>query len=249
MKVTVYYTVNMGMCIRLPSHNVWIDAFPDMKTPAFSRMEDADWDRFKSDLSLKPTEILITHCHPDHYSHARMAECTALFPEAVSLVPAGTALSSMYGYVFTADDLPVTLITGNEYIYESGGLRIRMFRSIHSSKIYYGVPHYSVFLEQEGKTIFVSGDAHVTGEDLADELERTKIDLAILNFPWTSISRGREYTEQMIRPEHALFVHIPNAEDNNNGYREAAESGASLLDVPDIRLAMTPYTEFSYDLS
>lgn len=249
MKISVYYTVNMGMCIRTPGHNVWVDIFPDIKTPAFSKMEDADWDRVKTDPAIKPTEILMTHCHPDHYSHSRMAECTALFPEAAMLVPAGTALSSINGYIFTADDLPVTHVSGNEFIYEAGGLHIRMLKSEHSSEKYADVPHYSIFLTQEEKTIFISGDAHVTGEALYDELEKTKIDLAILNFPWTSLSRGRSLTEHVVAPEHVLFVHIPNAEDNNNGYREVAESGSSVLRVPDVRLAMTPYTEFSYDLS
>lgn len=249
MKISVYYTVNMGMCIRTPGHNVWVDLFPDVKTPSFSKMEDKDWDRVKTDPALKPTEICQTHCHPDHYSFYRMAECATLFPDTKIMVPEGIALSSMGGHIFTADDLPVTHINGSEYIYEEGGLRIRFLKTIHSTASFFNVPHYSIFLTQEYKNIFISGDAHLTEESLIEELALSRVDLAILNFPWTSISRGRYLTENVINPRHALFVHIPNIEDNADGYREAAENGASVLNVPDVRLAMTPYTEFTYDLS
>ena len=249
MKVTVYYSVNMGMCICTPGQRVWIDFFPDVKTPTFSKLENRDWDRLKNEPSLRPTEICQTHCHPDHYSFYRMAECTSLFPEARIFVPAGTALSSMNGYIYTADDLPVTHISGNEYIYEERDLRIRFLKTIHSNAAFFDVPHYSIFLTQERKNIFISGDAHLTENSLIEELACTRTDLAILNFPWASISRGRDLTENVVNPRHVLLVHIPNEADNSEGYREAAENGAAMLNVPDVRLAMTPFTEFSYDLS
>lgn len=250
MKITIYYSVNMGMCVALPGHNVWVDAFPDYKTPSFSKMTDDEWEHMKRVKAVRPTEIIHTHCHPDHFSLERAEECAVLFPDAVFISPVSPVQSRETGLVVTPDHLPGIHVSGEEYTYTAGaGFSIRFVKTQHSSPRFANVPHYSIFIRCDGRSIFISGDARIHEDNFEGLFDSAGTDLAILNFPWASVSKGRELVKNVIRPKHVLLVHIPNAEDNIDHYREIAEGSADSLDVSDVKLALTPYTEFSYDLS
>lgn len=78
---------------------------------------------------------------------------------------------------------------------------------------------------------------------MAEWLGGRSIDLALLDFPWVTLRRGREFIHRYIRPGHVLVNHLPFQEDEQCNYRSAAEKGAALLrqTVPDVRLLTEPF--------
>ena len=72
---------------------------------------------------------------------------------------------------------------------------------------------------------------------LARAVGDTRIDLAILDFPWITLRGGRAFLESHIRPTHIVAYHLPFAEDDGNGYRLAAAKAAQRM-AGDVRLLL-----------
>ena len=231
-------SVNSGICITLPDNKkVWVDFYPSIRTPLWGFMSDSDWEETKKDPEIFPPDtVLTTHCHPDHFSLKRTAELMKIMSPQNICYPAGGAYSSSCQAVMSGDSLSCDKITGDFAERQFGKLCVRFIKSTHSGKQFSDVPHYSIMLTYGGKNIFISGDAHVAEGDLTDRLSLMRTDLAVLNFPWATLSRGRELIEEAIRPSHVLLVHLPEASNDPYCYRDAAFSQSSLLKVPDVRL-------------
>lgn len=242
-------SVNGGICVVCPDgKKVWVDFTPG-KTVLWEELTPEDWETVKNDSTVFPPDlVLTTHCHSDHFSPERTEELLRLCPDAQIFVPAWRTPSDTCQHVIPADSLDVFKIAGDTETVTSGNLEIQFLRSTHSGKKYEDVPHYSILLRYGKKTIFFSGDARVMEEELTDQLEFINIDLAVLNFPWASLTKGRELVEYSIRPSHVFLVHLPAREKDIYSYREAAENGAGLLNVPDVRLFLTHFQEEVFDL-
>lgn len=232
-------SVNAGVCLTFPDgKKVWIDFFPDGKTPLFSHVSDSQWEQIKKDPRVTPPDlILFSHTHPDHFSAARVQECAALWPDVPVYFPAG----SNWRDGPAESELAYQPISGEEIKLSLGKTTVRMIRTVHSGKEYVDVPHYSFLFTCEGRQIFVAADALVTGEKLCEVLEYSRTDLAVLTFPWASTSVGRERVEYMIQPSHVLLYHIPNREDDRSNFRKVAASGKEQLDCPDVRAITEPF--------
>ena len=115
-------------------------------------------------------------------------------------------------------------------------------RSSHSCAQYREVPHYGCILEYDGFRVLIAGDCAVADPQLRDFIGSRPIDLALLNFPWVTLRKGRHFIEQAIRPEHLVVYHLPFSHDDRWGYRDAAVKGAGQLQgVPDVRLLLEPF--------
>lgn len=115
-------------------------------------------------------------------------------------------------------------------------------RLTHEGEQYREVPHYGCILEYDGFRVLIAGDCAVADPQLRDFIGGRPIDLALLNFPWVTLRKGRHFIEQAIRPEHLVVYHLPFPHDDRWGYRDAAVKGAGQLQgVPDVRLLLEPF--------
>ena len=248
-------SVNAGVCLSFgDSCRVWVDFFPDTKTPMFSFMTDEEWEHAKKNALLFPPDlVLFTHTHPDHFSPARAREFMSACPEVPLFLPKASVWDSaskispelfLTHFGLTA----AREISGSTETFVLGGLTVRMLRTIHSGARFTSVPHYSFLFTFEGKQIFVSGDALLTDEHLTDFLAGEPIDLAILTFPWAATTVGRERVESAVRPSHVLLYHLPKDGEDPYGFRPSTRSCAPLLNVPDVRLLTDPFHREDYVL-
>jgi len=244
--ISVIGTINAGICITFPNgRKLWFDLYPDGPTPLFSHMKDEDWERTKKDPRLSPPDrVFFSHTHPDHFSAVRTEEIHRLWPQ----VPVYLPDRSVWSGSPDSGELVCIPIAGEEMSMDLDGITVHMLRTQHSGQQFIDVPHYSFLIRYDKKQIFISGDALLTSDKLITYLECIRTDLAILTFPWASITLGRERVEYSIQPSHLLFYHIPGEEKNESGYREAAASGSELVNVPDVRLLMKPFQEEIFDL-
>jgi len=73
--------------------------------------------------------------------------------------------------------------------------------------------------------------------------ESGPVDLALLDVPWITLKRGREFVQKHIRPKTLLVYHLPFAGDDLYNYRNAAAKSAAQLDGMDVRLLMDPFQQ------
>lgn len=245
IQIRITSTVNGGVCICWPDNKkVWVDLYPEEKTRSFSVLTESQWDLVKCDPRFSsPNMILATHTHPDHFSTARTMEASGLWPDSLIAFPEGEIYAKNKGDV---NAFPCERISGEKKIIEKDGIRAVFFRTVHSGRMYAGIPHYSIIISYMGINILLSGDAAASGENLIGMPSDISCDIAILNFPWASLRSAREAVINGIRSSHVLLVHIPNVEDNIDGFREMARTGAALLDIPDVRLMLYPFREEAF---
>jgi L-ascorbate metabolism protein UlaG (beta-lactamase superfamily) len=218
-------SANAGIALQLGSVRLWSDALHTEKVPGFSTVSPALWEQIRvHDAFVEPNLIFYTHCHPDHYSRELTAQAKALWPFAELILPEREF-----------DDQ--ILISGQRDQLSLRGLSLRFGRLTHEGEQYREVPNYGCIINDSGFRILIVGDCAVGNPELADFIGDTHIDLALLDFPWVTLRKGRVFIEQYICPERLIVYHLPFAEDNEWGYREAAARGAGQLHgISDIRI-------------
>lgn len=204
-------SANAGGALQLGQHRLLVDALHSGKVPGFSTLDKALRTAVLAHPDFTAPELIcLTHDHPDHYSGSLVAQAMALWPQTRLCRP-----QEMLQYSF--DDM--------ELIY---------FPLPHDGAQYAKVAHHGIFITWQGKHILIPGDCPVADEGLLRFVNGRHIDLAVLNFPWLTLKKGRECLENLLKPKSCVFWHLPFSADDVNGYRKSAE--AALLQFPGVLL-------------
>lgn len=226
---SVTLIANAGVSISLGGVRIWVDALHNQQLPGFSTLSLAQWEPLlRSDALTPPDFICFTHCHSDHYSFPLAAKAARLWPSARLVLPE-QAFAEQH------------LLCGQESVLSAGEVSLRFFRLPHEGALYASVPHYGILLSCNGFQILLPGDGKIADGGLKAYLQNTTVDLALLDFPWVTLRKGREFIRSTICPRHLLVYHLPFVQDDRFGYRAAAERSRTLLDIPDVRLLMDPF--------
>lgn len=219
---SVTLTANAGIVLEWWGHVLWADALHTHPAPGFSAVTPALWAEMKA--ALPPPELLFfTHCHPDHYDPALTAEALALWPAALPVLP-------------KREFSRQAVLRGASCRLDGGGVTLDFFRLPHEGAEHAGVPHYGLLLSGGGSRILLAGDGEIASPALTERLAGRGVDAAVLDFPWLTLRRGREYVEEVLRPKHLLLCHLPFPADDRNGYLDAARRAAEASKLPDVRL-------------
>ncbi|MBQ7485848.1 MAG: MBL fold metallo-hydrolase [Oscillospiraceae bacterium] len=224
MEVTVTLTVNAGVCVSLCGVRIWIDALHTRPVPGFSTMTAEQVDAvLRHEAFASPDAVLCTHCHGDHFSPEPMRRAQALWQDTPFYLPEPFLPSQR------------TLL-GEGGSFAVGAVTVRYFRLPHEKEIYRAVPHYGFLLTGGGRSVLVTGDCAVASPELTAALGGEAVDVALLDFPWLALPRGRQYVRQTLRPAHIALTHFPLPKDDTAGYRGAARRAVSLFPDTDVRL-------------
>ena len=211
MEVTVTLSANAGVAIECGGYRIWVDALHDRKVNGFSTVDpQLQAGLLKSPAFAHPDFICYTHCHPDHFSDELTRKALKLWPNAKLLLPE---------QVFDEQ----ILVSGEEYTYRSDGISIRFIRLPHEGEIYADVTHYGILITIGGKQILIPGDCETAYLGLAEALQNVNVDLALLNFPWLGLRKGRAFLEKYMNPAYTIAYHLPFEKDDRAGYRKATE--------------------------
>lgn len=202
MEISVTLWANAGISLQLGEKRVWIDPFSVQKEPGFSLLDPVLVHKIRRHPSfLKLDACCFTHKHGDHYSAEYASYSQRVHPDASFFVPEER--------------------WGPEFYTDLGGVGIRFLRLPHEGAQYADVLHYGIILTWQDKNILISGDCAVAAPELAAILDRSPIHLAILNFPWLTLQKGRDFLGKYLENCPILLVHLPFAEDDRMGYRAA----------------------------
>lgn len=234
-KVRLTLSANAGVSLEIGGYKVLVDTYHEAAESGFSALSPVLAQRvLNSDRFLDPDCICYTHCHGDHYSRRLTALAREHWPKAKLLLPEAEF----------ADQITVS---GNRFSWRKGDLVLRFIKLPHEGAQYAGVKHYGLIVSIPGFRVLLSGDCAVAAPELAGALEGERIDLAVMDFPWASLKKGKQFLETVIRPGHLLLYHLPFAEDDLNGYREAAALAQKKSPVADTRLLWNPLQTEIYE--
>lgn len=228
--IAVTLTANAGVLMRFPcGAGCAVDALHDEKQRGWSTVTPEMLPRIWSAFGPEgPGLVMATHSHPDHFSPRLWAEARKMWPGAVLVSPEGEegALRPQ----------------GELFSFEAGGFSVEARRLPHEGREYAGVPHYGYLISREGFTVLCAGDCAVCAPALAEWLGGRRPDLAILDFPWLTLTRGRRYTEDIIRPRRLFLCHLPFEGDDLGGYLPAALAAAGKeTEIGDVRCLTRPF--------
>ena len=236
MRISVTLSANAGVVIDFAGHRVWVDALHDQKVNGFSAVSiDLQEQMMKSSAFSNPECICYTHCHPDHFSQELTASAKALWPEAALYLPE---------QVFPEQ----ILVQGQSASYREGELNLHFVRLPHEGAQYAGCIHYGILLSLAGKNVLIPGDCQVAADALAQAVKDIPIDLALLNFPWLTLKKGHTFFREVLRPKKTLLYHLPFAEDDTNGFRQAAEKSLIRENVGEVQLLWNPLQTIVLDI-
>jgi len=220
-KIKITLSANAGVCVEICGKRIWVDALHDRKTPGFSavspKLLTALWD---APAFQKPDAICYTHIHPDHYSRELTAEAFARWPEAALLLPGDP-------------------VTGVQYEASFGNVTLRFLRLPHEGAQYAHTLHYGVLILSPEGNILISGDCAVAAPELQQAVGEVSLDVAILDFPWLTLGKGRTALEGL-NAKNILLYHLPFSEDDLNGYRASAAKAVSRWEKGNATLLWNP---------
>lgn len=215
-EVRVTLSANAGVSIQIGKRCIWVDALHEDQQPGFSAVTpELIAQMLECEAFRKPDYICITHDHPDHYSRRLVARAWELWPAAKLCLAK-----------------PIQVNDGN--------VALEFIRLPHEGAQYADVAHYGILISWDGKNILIPGDCETASPALAQAIGERQIDLAILNFPWVTLSKGRAFVTHQIKPKHILVCHLPFEEDDVNGFRKSAQRSTGLLEDLDVRLLCEP---------
>lgn len=226
----VTLSANAGAALRLGRIRFWVDALHDQQVTGFSTVTPDRWSAIAAHPDFaEPNLIFYTHRHPDHFSRGLTAQVMDRWPFAEVILP-----EPVFAHQILLTRPHEQLILPE--------LSVRFARLPHEGAQYAQVAHYGCVLEHDHFRVLLTGDCAVAAPELAEFLEETgPIDLALLDFPWITLRKGRQFIERYIRPRHLAVCHLPFAEDDCYSYRPAVVKAAAQVQVPDVRLLMEPF--------
>ncbi len=234
---SVTLSANAGTALRFGQAKLLIDALHSQKMGVFSSVSPAQWDIMQTHEAFsEPDMICFTHCHPDHFSEDLTAQATRLWPHALLLLPE-TRFQHQY------------LLFGRKGSLSCKDISLQFFKLPHEGHEFAAVPHYGFLISHGDVHILIAGDAEIASPALAEAINGISIDLALLDFPWLTLRKGRQFIQEHIHPKHLLIYHLPFAQDDCMSYRLAAQNSIPCLNVPDIRLLCEPFQTELYSLS
>ncbi len=225
----ITFSANAGVALRLGSVRLWVDAVHENPVSGFSTLSPAFQGTVMNHPDFqKPNLIFFTHCHPDHFSRRLLEQAMERWPLAEVILPERQCARQL-------------LLSQPRERLILPELSAQFIRLPHEGKEYAAMAHYGCLLDHEGFRILIPGDCAVASPVLREFLQETgPVDLALLNFPWITLSKGRRFIEEFIRPRHLAVYHLPFEQDDVYAYRRAALRAAEQVPAKDVRLFLNP---------
>jgi len=223
-KITL--SANAGIVLQIKGVRIWVDAIHDEKQFLYDSVSEELWKKIKLNPAfINPDLICFTHCHPDHYSRRMTIEAKQQWSSAKLILPENEFENQI-------------LLCENEFDIVHNGIKLHFFKLPHEGSAHKNVKNYGIIVSDGEFRILVAGDGEVASNKLLEILESAPISLAILNFPWITLNRGRKFVNSILKPEHVLIYHLPT--DDAFGYHSATQRFISQMDCNDVRVFAEP---------
>lgn len=224
--MTCTYTANAGFLLTAGSITVAVDAFPRQKSRGFSALAAADFNTLlQNRFANHRLYVIATHDHPDHYSRRNTAAFLAEYPQACFLGAVDSQRLPL-----SEGDRAIRL-TGERPTYYFQGVTLEFARLAHEGTEFSEVPNYGCLMTFPGapaRHALFLGDAKPADPAVADWLAERSVDLALLNFPWICLPKGRRFLDEAVALKRIAVLHLPYESDDRNHYLEVTRKAAAV---------------------
>lgn len=228
----VTLSANAGIALHIGNVKIWVDAIHDEKYLNYDTVSQQLWNTMQTAQAFKePNMICFTHCHQDHYSQRLTLSAKRRWPNAKLIIPAKHFDDQIFLF---EDEMELSVDRVN----------IKFIKIPHEGAEFKNVSNYGILISNEEFRIFLAGDSEIASEKMIDLLKDTHIDLAILNFPWITLGRGREFINNTLKPEHILVYHLPR--EDAFGYLSATKRLLTRIECKDVRILTQPLEQELY---
>lgn len=242
--MTCTYTANAGFLLACGSVAVAVDAFPRQEARGFSALAAADFESLlQDDFTGRRLYAIATHDHPDHYSRANTSAFLAAHPQSCFLGAVNQKrlpLSKEGGAI---------RLTGERPTYYFQGVTFEFARLAHEGEEFSDIPNYGCLITFAGtparRALFL-GDAKPADPAVADWLAERPIDLALLNFPWICLPKGRRFLDETVAPGRIAVLHLPYEADDRSHYLKVTRKAAAAYRPQDTVLLTAFGQSFSW---
>ena len=131
------------------------------------------------------------------------------------------------------------LVEGEKPEFRLGDVTLRFLRLPHEGTQYANTVHYGLLILSPQGNVLVTGDCAVAAPQLQQAVAGITVDVAILDFPWLTLNKGRTALENL-NAKNILLYHLPFSEDDENGYRVSAAKAVSRWEQGNVRLLRQP---------
>lgn len=211
----VLLTANAGVLINYRNKKILVDALHDDSATRFSWVPEVVLQQVVSgEGPFSNTDVvLVTHDHPDHYSKKWTKRLLERNPGIQAVMP-------MQDF---ADRKNVHVLSRPKEEIRVAGVEITCKRLRHDGPQYASVTNYGYMLNVNGLRIMLLGDGEIDEEAITAFMDGFVPDLALLNFPFLALQRGREIMQRIICAKQTIFYHLPEPADDSNGYTRATQ--------------------------
>ena len=228
-------TANAGLSITFPSALIWIDAVHTKKAPTYSTITPEIWKTMLSDPDYSgkamrgPDALAFSHCHIDHFSSDIVREAMRLWPDAKVILPERSFPDEIH-------------VDGKGMYVDVNDVSLHFIKTHHCTRRHHNKTHYSLMMNDGGTRIFMPMDSSMSDPDMHYAAVHNDIDIAIVDYVWVMMGKGREIIENDIRPRHLLIYHLQFEQDDHWSYRAQTREAAKLITgIPDVRILDTPF--------
>lgn len=225
--ITVTLSANAGVCVDIGGKRIWVDALHSKKVPGFSTVSPELLERLLKEPSFEnPDAICYTHCHPDHFSREQTRMALGKWPAAKVFLPQQQ---------FDGQEL----VEGENPEFILGDVKLRFLRLPHEGAQYANVSHYGLLILSSHGNVLLTGDCAVAAPQLQQAVAGITVDVAILDFPWLTLNKGRTALESL-QAKQILLNHLPFPEDDANGFLGSAEKAVNRWEKGNVKLLCKP---------
>ena len=228
------FTSNAGLSIKFPSALIWVDAIHDIKAPTYSTVTPAIKEQIFSDpdyigeYKQGPDAMAFSHCHIDHFTSDIVRYARERFPKAKVIMPEK----------YFPDEI---LVSGETKDVNVKDVDLKFIKTHHCTKRHHNKTHYSLLMNDGNINVFMPMDSSTTDAAMHYYAVNTDIDVAVVDFVWALLQKGRDVILNDINPKHLLLYHLPFAGDDMHDWRGQTREAIKLLDaIPDVRILGEP---------
>lgn len=234
---TVLFTANAGFLLTVNGITLAVDAFPQSADRGFSALSSAHLEQLCHHPDLADIHYVIaTHDHNDHYSKDWNEQFLSHHPQARFLGAVSEEQEPE-----TRDPI---LLRSDHPTYYLPGITFEFLRLPHEGAAFADVSNFGCLVTFPAASapcrILFLGDATPADTAIAQWIGDRPIDLAMLNFPWIALPKGRAFIEKYLPTARIGVIHLPYEDEDRNHYVAAARKAVTQWNRPDVTL-LTEY--------
>ena len=238
---TVLFTANAGFFVTVSGVTFAVDAFPQKADRGFCALSEEHFQQLCQ--SPDPVHYVIaTHDHNDHYHKDWNEQFLNNHPRARFI---GAVGDDQVPKTSHCQAEPSILLRSPSPTYYLPKITFEFLRLAHEGAEYANVDNYGCLVTIGSCRILFLGDAKPADPAIAQWIGGRSIDLALLNFPWIALPKGRQFIQERLPHTRIGVIHLPYEDSDRNHYVDAARNAVSRFDTHEVTL----FTRFGQEMA